>query len=167
MLKLHPYNRQSAVEYAVKFAINPNRKFFDYTNSGGNCANYVSQCVLAGAPQMNLGANGWFYFSPANTSISWANVEPFFNFATTNLKEGFFANSTKNFELLDIGDVVQLKFANKSVFSHSLIVTKIINRSPSGILVCANSRNVLNVPISSYVFKEYRILHILGYRTKE
>ena len=130
MLVLHPYNRQKAVEYAQRFALKTNPKFFDYANSGGNCANYVSQCVYAGAPQMNFDSNGWFYFSPSKTSVSWANVEPFFNFATTKSQEGFFASSTKNFELLDIGDVVQLKFANKSIYSHSLMVTKIINRNP-------------------------------------
>lgn len=165
MLKINRYNRQSAINYALKYALTRNPEFHDYSNEGGNCANYISQCIFAGAPQMNFSNNGWNYISPNNTSVSWANVEPFFNFAISNTGEGFFA-SKSSLEACEVGDVIQLKFKNKPIFSHSLIITKILNRTPRGIIVCANTNDTLNAPLNHYLYAELRVLHILGYRTQ-
>ena len=164
MLKINKYSRNSAVEYALKYALIKNPEFFDYTNMGGNCTNYISQCVYAGAPKMNFSQNGWYYLSPSNTSISWANVEPFYNFLISNTGEGPYA-SVGSIITCEVGDVIQLKFSGKSAFSHSLIITEIKDRSKSGIYVCANTVDVLNRSLSSYNFSELRVLHILGYRS--
>ena len=164
MLKINKYNRIKSVEYALNFALVKNPEFFDYTNQGGNCTNYISQCVYAGAPKMQVSLNGWYYFSPSNTSISWANVEPFFNFITTNVGTGPYA-TVSPLEMCEIGDIIQLKFYNKPVFSHALLVTKIKSYSPNGIYVCANTRDVKDVLLSFYKYEKLRLIHILGYRT--
>lgn len=167
MLKNKLFSRKDAVDYALEYAINKNPQYFDYTNSGGNCTNYISQCLYAGTKTMNYNKNdGWFYISPSNTSISWANVEPFYNFLTTNKGVGPFA-SDSTLEIVEIGDIIQLKFSNTLVFSHSLIITKIDERTPDGIFICANTKDVKNVPLSHYNYKEYRLIHILGYRVNE
>lgn len=163
MLKINKYNRILAKDYALKYALTKNPKFFDYTNQGGNCTNYISQCVYAGAPKMQVGVNGWYYFSPANTSVSWANVEPFYNFITTNQGIGPFAKESP-LEMCEIGDIIQLKFNYKTNYSHALVVTKIVNKSLSGIYVCANTRDIKEVPVSYYTFEKFRLIHILGYR---
>lgn len=165
MYKILKYNRELAVDYALKFALQRNPNFFDYTYQGGNCTNYVSQCIYAGAHQMNTSPNGWFYFSPTNTSISWANVEPLYNFLTTNQYDGPFAKYSP-LEMCEVGDIIQLKFINKPVFSHALVITKIQTRTPSGIYVCANTRDIKNLPLGSYDYEKSRLVHILGYRTK-
>ncbi len=165
MYKINKYNRQKALEYALKYATQKNNEFFDYTLQGGNCTNYISQCIYAGAPKMQVGTNGWYYFSPTNTSVSWANVEPFFNFITNNTSEGPFAKQSP-IEMCEVGDVIQLKFNGKQVFSHALFVCDIKNYTPNGIFVCANTRDVKNVPLSFYRYQELRLIHILGYRTK-
>lgn len=165
MLKINRYNRNNAVNYALKYALARDPNYHDYTNQGGNCTNYISQCVYAGAPQMNTSQNGWYYFSPGRTSVSWANVEPFYNFAMSNKGEGFFA-SLGSLELCEIGDIIQLKFKNKPVYSHSLIITQINNRTPKGIIICANTNDTKNKPLSHYLYTEMRIIHILGYRTQ-
>lgn len=164
MLKINKYNRPQAVDYALKYALIKNPKYFDYTAQGGNCTNFISQCVFAGAPQMNISQNGWYYFSPSNTSVSWANVEPFYNFITTNTSEGVFAKESP-LEMCEPGDIIQLKFDYKTIYSHALVITKIENKTPSGIYVCANTRDIKNVPLSSYRFEKFRLIHILGYRT--
>lgn len=165
MLKINKYNRNAVVFYAQKYALSRNTQYFDYTNQGGNCTNYISQCIYAGAPQMNTSNNGWYYFSPSRTSASWANVEPFFNFATSNQGEGFFA-SLGSLETCEVGDIIQLKFKNKAVFSHALVITKINARTRNGILVCANTNDNLNKPLSYYTYEKMRVIHILGYRTQ-
>lgn len=164
MYKINKYNRNAAVDYALKYALTKNPAFFDYTTQGGNCTNYISQCIYAGANKMQVSPNGWYYFSPSNTSESWANVEPLFNFLTTNQGEGPFAKKSP-LDIAEVGDVIQLKFSGKNVFSHALIITKITSHTPSGIYVCANTRDVKDVPLSFYRFEEFRLLHILGYRT--
>ena len=164
MLKINKFDRNLAVNYALQYALVKNPQYHDYTNLGGNCTNFISQCIFAGAPQMNTSNNGWYYYSVSNTTPAWANVEPFYNFATTNNKLGFFAKNT-NINLCEVGDIIQLRFKNKTLFSHSLIITKIMDYSPKGILVCANSNDVKNKPLADYLYAELRILHILAYRT--
>ena len=167
MLKLNTFSRNNAREYAIKYALTKNPEYFDYTTYGGNCTNYISQCLFAGAPKMNFNVNnGWYYLSAWNTSNSWINVEPFYNFLTSNKSVGPFA-SVSPLEMCEVGDIIQLRFNNMGNFSHSLIVTQINSHSPDGIFVCANTRNVKNVPLYSYSYKEFRLLHILGYRTEQ
>ena len=48
-----PYNRQRAVEYAKKWALSRNPLFADFTGIGGNCTNFVSQCLYAGCGVLN------------------------------------------------------------------------------------------------------------------
>lgn len=164
MYKINKYNRNMARNYALEYALKKNDEFFDYTNQGGNCTNYISQCLYAGAPKMNVGTNGWYYFSPANTSVSWANVEPLYNFLISNLGVGPFAKQS-DLITCEVGDIIQLKFFGKKNYSHALIVTEINSFSPNGIIVCANTRDIKNVPLSFYKYEEFRVLHILGYRT--
>ena len=164
MYKINKYARKDAVEYALEYALQKNPTYFDYTNQGGNCTNYISQCLYAGTKTMQISPNGWYYFSPSNTSISWANVEPFYNFLISNNGEGPYASKSP-LEMAQIGDIIQLRFLGKTAFSHALIISKISSLNPNGIYVCANTRDVKDVPLSFYRFDEFRLLHILGYRT--
>ena len=49
MLITKPYQRERAVEYARRWALDRNPLFADFSGIGGNCTNFVSQCVLAGS----------------------------------------------------------------------------------------------------------------------
>ena len=42
------YNAGAAVSYAQKWAYKRNPKYHDYSGEGGDCANFVSQCLIAG-----------------------------------------------------------------------------------------------------------------------
>lgn len=166
MLIIKKYNRERAVDYALNFALKRDNKYHDYTNEGGNCTNYVSQCLYAGTMVMNFDYNGWYYISPTKTSESWANVEPLYNFLINNKGEGIYGINAP-LEMCEIGDVIQLKFKNKNIFSHCLFVTKIEDATPKQIYICANTRDVKEVPLSFYSYDKYRLIHILGYRKLE
>ena len=166
MLTIKKYNRKIAVNYSLNFALKRNDNFHDYTNEGGNCTNYVSQCLYAGSMVMNYDYSGWYYKSPQQTSVSWANVEPLYNFLINNKREGVYGINAP-LEMCEIGDVIQLKFKNKKLFSHCLFVTKIEALTPKQIYVCANTRDVKEVPLSFYSYEKYRLIHILGYRKPE
>ena len=42
------YDPSKAVAYAKKWAYYRNPDYYDYSNLGGDCANFVSQCLIAG-----------------------------------------------------------------------------------------------------------------------
>ena len=46
---IKPYDRRAAVEYAHKWAFGRNPEFYDFSEIGGDCTNFASQCLYAGA----------------------------------------------------------------------------------------------------------------------
>ena len=53
MLIRVPYNRAAAVAYAEKWAFSRNPEYYDFHGIGGDCTNFVSQCIYAGCGVMN------------------------------------------------------------------------------------------------------------------
>lgn len=159
------YEREKAVEYAEKYAINGNPAYFDFENYGGNCTNFISQCLYHACQIMNtLHFPYWFYFSSFNRSPSWTSVELFYDFITKNKNLGPFARECQLNEL-ELGDIIQLKFFGTDHFSHSLIVTKLLKNPPLtkfDILVSAHSSNVYNRNFATYYFEKTRYLKIEG-----
>lgn len=77
------YSAEMAVNYANQYWQNYNPAYPDLNTLGGDCANFVSQCLYAGGKQMN---GDWYiyqkndtYMSPANTmqlNESWDLADP-------------------------------------------------------------------------------------------
>ena len=163
-----PYDRLRAVQYAMRWALSRNPLFTDFTGQGGDCTNFVSQCLLAGCGVMNdTPTYGWYYRSAEDRAPAWTGVEPLFNFlvgvpefALANGGTGPYAKEVGNPSEILTGDVIQL--ANRSGdFYHTLIVTDIRDGQ---LLVSAHSNDALNRPLSEYSFASARALHILGAR---
>ena len=56
------YNRKDAVDYAQKYALSRNPNYYDFSNLGGDCTNYMSQCLFAGLKKMSYNPkNLWSY----------------------------------------------------------------------------------------------------------
>ena len=71
-----PYNRQKAVDYARRWALNRNPAFYDFQAIGGDCTNFASQCLYAGAEIMNYTpVTGWYYRSASDRTASWTDTE--------------------------------------------------------------------------------------------
>lgn len=154
------YDRAAAVAYAKKWAYRRNPAFYDFSSIGGDCTNFASQCIYAGAGVMNFTpVYGWFYRSANDRTASWTGVEYLYNFLTTNDGAGPYAKDTPLSEL-EIGDIVQLGRATGD-FYHSPVV---VGFSRGQILVAAHSYDAYNKPLSSYNFEQARGLHILGVR---
>ena len=74
------YNRALAVEYAKRWALSRNPEYYDYSNIGGDCTSFISQCVFAGSGVMNYTPDfGWYYIDANNKSPSWTGVNFFYN----------------------------------------------------------------------------------------
>ena len=43
-MQLKRYNRQKAIDYARKWALDRNPIYHDYEKYGGDCTNFISQC---------------------------------------------------------------------------------------------------------------------------
>lgn len=154
------YLRDRAVLYAEKYALVRNPLFYTFEGIGGNCTNFVSQCVLAGSCTMNYTAvYGWYYLSVNRRSASWTGVDFFYNFMTTNQGVGPFGKEV-DISLAEVGDVIQLQNEEEN-FYHSLLITRI---EENEIYICANSNDALNRALSTYEYKALRVIHIDGVR---
>ena len=167
MLLTKPYEAERAVAYARRWALDRNPLFVDFTGRGGNCTNFVSQCVLAGSCVMNRTPDyGWYYNSDADRAPAWSGVEYFYDFmtgtpefASRNGGVGPYAAEVPR-RMARVGDAVQYA-NNDGDWYHTVIISKIENGE---IYVCAQSDNALDRPLSSYRFATARFLHFLGVR---
>ena len=154
------YLRENAVLYGRKYAFARNPLFTTFEGLGGNCTNFVSQCVLAGSCVMNFTpVYGWYYLSLNRRSPSWSGVEFFYDFMVSNKDVGPFGRDVSRGSV-QIGDVVQLADETGD-FYHTLIVSKIENGE---IYICANTNDALDKPLSQYVYTTDRFIHIDGVR---
>lgn len=160
MILKKEYLRERAVAYARKYALVRNPLFYTFEGIGGNCTNFVSQSVLAGSCVMNfIPIYGWFYLSSNRRAPAWTGVQFFYNFMVNNLDVGPYG-SVVPIEQAQIGDVIQLQ-NNDDVYYHTLIITEIRDGE---ILICANSVDSLDRPLSTYEYKSLRVIHIEGVR---
>jgi hypothetical protein len=88
-LKLKEYNRESAVAYAEKWAYKRNPRYGNFDGMGGDCTNFISQCVFAGSGVMNFTpVTGWYYLDYYRRSPSWSGVAFFYDFLANNSDAG-------------------------------------------------------------------------------
>ncbi len=159
-----PYNREKAVAYARLWAMGRNPAYYDFSKLGGDCTNFASQSVYAGAGQMNFKpVLGWYYRSSQDRSPSWTGVEYFYNFMVNNRAEGPFMRLVP-LEELQPGDVVQIKFEGPH-FAHNPVVLSVGSPpTPENILVAAHTIDSIDRPLSTYTYTALRPLHVLGVR---
>ena len=158
MLRKLDYNRTSAIEYAKKWAFLRNPKYIDFENLGGDCTNFVSQCLYSGCHVMNYTKTfGWYYKNSYDRAPSWSNTVYLYNFLIKNNRIGPYGIET-NIKNLEPGDIIQLG-TNEKKFYHSMIVVKISNDQ---IFVAAHTVDSYMRPLSSYDFENIRFIHIVA-----
>ena len=159
------YDRIRAVEYANKWAYRRNPAYYDFSELGGDCTNFVSQCLYAGSGIMNYTPiYGWYYINASNRTASWTGVEYLYNFLINNKGAG---PQGEDAELKRImaGDIVQLKFTGSDIFNHTPIVVDAGSGTPETVLVAAHSVDCNCRPISSYNYSALRPVHIYNIGT--
>ncbi|MGI5892683.1 MAG: amidase domain-containing protein [Bacillota bacterium] len=158
------YNRKRAITYAHKWAYSRNARYYDFSNLGGDCTNFISQCLYAGCQVMNYTPNvGWFYNSPNSRSASWTGVPYLYNFLISNKGAGPYGHQAP-LEESRPGDIIQLSF-DGHVYSHSLFIVSTADiPQPSNILIATHSFNADNRPLNSYNYLSHRLICIDGVR---
>lgn len=161
-MKVVEYNREKAVNYAKKWAYYRNPIYYNYDPIGGDCTNFVSQCIYSGCNIMNYSENGWYYKNANNKSASWTGVEFLHNFLISNKSVGPFGK-TASIEEIQIGDIVQLSF-DGNTFGHSLLIVDKKQNNLENILVATHTFDSYGRQISSYSYIDIRFIHIEGIR---
>ncbi|MDD2418803.1 MAG: amidase domain-containing protein [Oscillospiraceae bacterium] len=160
-----PYDRLTAVAYAHKWAFKRNPAYGDFSEMGGDCTNFISQCILAGGASMNYIPNtGWYYRSMNNRAPSWTGVEFLYRFLITNKGKGPYAVTAPASDMRP-GDVVQLSFNGGRNFGHSLFVVETVYPPQnSNIMIATHSYDSDYRPLDSWENVIYRYIHISGTR---
>lgn len=124
------FNRTKAMEYACQWAFLRNPDFPDYSMSqggGGDCTNFVSQCMLAGGwttipivnPRGGSMYHGW-WSTTYGASFPWCVGDKFADMIETTRR----ASRCRRDELA-IGDIVGVKREDGQI-GHVLIVTVVV-----------------------------------------
>lgn len=161
-----PYDRFAAVEYAHKWAFGRNPDYFDFSEIGGDCTNFASQCLYAGTGVMNYTRDfGWYYIDINDRSPSWTGVPFFWDFMTRRETSPGPWGVKSNLNFLRPGDFVQIRFEESGeVFAHTPIIVSVgYPPALNNILVAAHSNDADNRPLNTYNnVVEFRFLHIIG-----
>lgn len=153
------YDRERAVEYAREWAYGRNPLFYDFSEIGGDCTNYASQCIFAGSGQMNFTPTfGWYYLSASNRTASWTGVQYLYNFLIGNDGLGPFGIEV-GLSGIKVGDIIQL--GNADGFYHTPFVVGFDNGMP---LVAAHTLDALDRPLNTYIYERVRFVHVQGVR---
>ena len=149
------YNRIAAINYAKKWALSRNPKYYNFDPVGGDCTSFISQCLFAGSQKMNYNLeNGWFYNNGYDKSPSWSGVEFLYKFLTKNKSYGPRGKEVSQNEIQP-GDIAQLSFSGNK-FEHSLLIL-----DPTTLSVAAHTYDVLGKKIGEYNFSKIRFIHII------
>lgn len=170
MKRLQEYNRKAATDYAQKWALGRNPRYNNYEDWGGDCTNYISQCLVAGKiPMDNIGENvikKWYWYNDRVRTPTWTAAEPFYKYIVGNNKGsiqnfGIYARDAEYNEL-EIGDIVQLIYEGRAY--HTMIVTDVILEGDYLVdyLICQHTYDLLDYPLSLKE-GEKRYVKILGY----
>ncbi len=162
MANIKPFDTDAAIKYSFQWALSRNPNYYDFTNLGGDCSNFISQCLYAGARVMNpTPIYGWYYYNINNRSPSWTSVNYLYRFLTTNKTLGPFATPIP-LESIKPGDLIQLQ-NNSGVFYHTLLVVEVRGEPiPEHILINAHDIDSMRRPLATYQYSNYRCLRING-----
>ena len=177
------YDAEAAVDYAMSW-VDPievvrNDDYGVYDVYGGNCNNYISQCLFAGGiPMDSDGDNNsqWKWYgeevdldeSDSGRSPAWTGVEEFYTYASENDGYGLTALVDDNVFSGSIGDVLQ--YGHNGDWLHSVIITEVIEDSDGNMadyLINSNTTDRINYPASAYGYSELRLIKVLGWNDGE
>ncbi|MBQ9424494.1 MAG: amidase domain-containing protein [Erysipelotrichaceae bacterium] len=165
------YDRNKAVAYADQWYHERNPKWYNFSDEGGNCQNYASQCMLEGGIEMDYsGEEQWKCYvedpeyepdineeeTQEGRTRSWVNVGYFENYARYNEGKGLVADVNANLYYAQPGDLI---LVGNNGLSHTVIVSKVVD---GHILVNSNSIDMKDYPIEAYTYTGIMLIRILG-----
>ena len=160
------YQRSKAIAYSNRWALGRNPLYYDYSDLGGDCTNFISQCIYAGSGVMNYTHTwGWYYIDGNQKAPAWTGVPYLYNFLTRTEKSvGPYGEEVMVTEV-EPGDIIQLAFNDRGDFQHSLFIVECGNPpDTSNIFINTHSYDRLRYPLKQYHWNRIRYIKILGVR---
>lgn len=184
----HPYYRNGAVAYAHQWATVPrpyNPKYYDFTDDGGDCTNFVNQAIHEGSQaEMVFGGThgygqlGWYIYSGSDYASAWTGVSNLYDFITQYWvwprpgiddpdgpggPEG--CQVYNNYAALE-GDLVQFEWDDDhdTSWDHTVIIVR--KETPPGapdnpsFYVAGHSDDIDNYPLSSFIYQGRRFIRV-------
>jgi len=152
------YRREEALRYAETWARRRNSRYLNFDKLGGDCTNFISQCLFAGMDEMNFTpVTGWYYVDGNHRTPSWTGVQQLYSFLIANRAQGPRARVADAAGITP-GDVVQLGRAGGGFYHSTLVVAA----SEGEIYIAAHSMDQWMRPLSDYERDLTRYLHIFG-----
>ena len=161
-----PYDRTAALAYAGQYAMSRNANWADFSYSGGNCQNYVSQCLLAGGiPVDPYGDAVWTYGDGSRErSGSWASVTQFLQYASGNTGFGLVSQVGAPYYTGEPGDLIQM--GTKEGWHHVVIIGDLVTDEAGNTvdyLIHSNTNDMKNYPASLYGYPVFALTRIAGW----
>ena len=159
-MKHKQYNREKAVQYATKWAMDRNPKYYNFDNVGGDCTSFISQVIFAGSGVMNYNTNGWYYRNGNDKAPAWSGVEYLYKFLINNKGIGPCGREISMKEV-EIGDIAQLSF-NGIKYHHSLAIIDVPKsvKEYKDIKIATHTEDAYNRRLSTYTFYKIRFIKI-------
>lgn len=155
------YDRAAAVEYARKWAYRRNPAYLNFDALGGDCTNFVSQCLYAGCGVMNFTPiSGWYYRTGNDRSAAWTGVEYLYRFLTANRGVGPYASEVLARDVQP-GDLVQFARPGER-FTHAALI---VSMAAGEMNVACHTRDAWMKPLRAFSQPIRRFLRIEGVRT--
>jgi hypothetical protein len=164
------YNNDRAVRYALTYALKPNpefRFFPGHDDGGGDCTNFMSQCIKAGGAPMAFGSSPWWYRMNGLSqkddrwAVSWAVAHSLYWTLKTRSKSrlsGLKAREVQDMQQLELGDIIQYEDKNGIIY-HSAMVTAFANDKGMRVpLITQHSKNAINI---SYYKEKAKKMHFM------
>ncbi|MBC2315324.1 DUF1175 family protein [Listeria booriae] len=164
LLKASGYNSKKAIDYAKKWYNKRNDNYRDFENNGGDCTNFVSQCIYnGGKPEKVLRpvpyatkktTKYWYsqhvytkvysqrsykYYKTIQVSTSWCNVSDFAAYWSQTQTVRSFTNVNSAVSYARPGDVIQFKKKGAERYYHSMLA---IDKSNKTIYLAGHTRNI-------------------------
>lgn len=145
------YDGGAASKYALKYALDYNTNYANFSSSGGDCTNFISQCLKSGGISQHVGTaysgNCWYYKTSTNRSSTWTGANEFRKYVTgSSSKINMPASSWGS---VTYGDIIQLMSGSSAY--HSLIVSGVAYGSSgrSDLLICCHTSDRRHVSLNS------------------
>lgn len=158
------YSSSDAVAYAEKYYTTPyNEAYPDWTSYGGDCANFISQCLYAGGKSMkgtpgtSASAQDWSnWFSTGsscdtkNVSSTWRGANAFKSYWQSNASgySTFTSVDSSAYSYGFKGDAVSLLNSNGSAY-HTLMIVG-YDSTNRDFIVAAHTSNTKTAHLSDY-----------------
>ncbi len=168
-----PYDRQAALAYADRYAMGRSQAWPDYSDYGGNCQNFASQCLLAGGiPMDTAGPDIWKWYGPdpsestraEGRSPSWSGVNQFRGYARDNAGFGLAALVDAPYYSGQPGDLIQMGTADS--LYHTVVIRDLVCDNAGrtvDYLVHSNTNDMENYPASLYGYSVFSLIRIAGW----